>query len=84
VSQPQSQCDACALYRSPFDRSDGDYSGGPFCEAFPSGIPNEVYTNMLDHRQPIDGDHGVRWTSNGDSFPEYAFLPETLGVGSKS
>jgi hypothetical protein len=28
---------------------------------------------MLDHRQPIDGDHGLRWESAGEEFPEWAF-----------
>lgn len=46
--------------------------GGPTCAAFPDGIPGEVYGNALDHRQPIPGDHGVRWTSDGREFPEYA------------
>jgi hypothetical protein len=59
-------------FRSPFSRADGDFSGGPTCAAFPDGIPDEVYGNVLDHRQPIDGDHGVRWTSDGREFPEYA------------
>jgi hypothetical protein len=69
---PMSQCGACTHFRSPFSR--GDYSGGPFCAAFPDGIPDEVYDNRLDHRQPIDGDHGVRWESRGgQKFPEYAF-----------
>lgn len=78
---PMSQCGACAHFRSPFSREDGDFSGGPFCEAFPAGIPDEVFRNQLDHRQPIAGDHGVRWESNGQPFPAYAFAPERLGVG---
>lgn len=78
---PQSQCGACAHFRSPFSRPDGDFSGGPFCEAFTAGIPDEVFGNQHDHRQPIAGDHGVRWESNGQPFPEYAFPPDRLGVG---
>lgn len=82
TTRPQSQCNACANFRSPFSREDGDYSGGPFCAAFPTGIPDEVFGNQLDHRQPITGDHGVRWTSNrGQEFPEYAFAPDRIGVG---
>lgn len=81
TTRPKSQCGACARYRSPFARPDGNWDGPAFCEAFPDGIPAEVFGNQLDHRQPIDGDHGVRWLSNGDDFPEYAFAPERLGVG---
>lgn len=68
---PQSQCSTCAHFRSPLDSDnlDGDAS----CDAFPGGIPDEVYGNVLDHREPIPGDHGIRWSSDGSDFPEYAF-----------
>lgn len=79
---PKSQCGACVHYRSPFSAENKDHLTGPFCAAFPVGIPDEVYRNGLDHRQPIHGDHGVRWTSNGEEFPEWAFQPDRLGVGS--
>lgn len=71
---PMSQCGACANFRSPFS-PEGLKQGrdGPFCAAFPDGIPDRVYGNEVDHRQPIDGDHGVRWESNGQPFPDYAF-----------
>jgi hypothetical protein len=39
----------------------------------------------LDHRQPITGDHGLRWeASPGEEFPEYAFLPKFLHRGSSA
>lgn len=75
TSRPMSQCVTCVHYRSPFSRTDGDFEGGSFCAAFPAGIPAEVYGNTLDHRQPIEGDNGVRWTSTGEAYPEYARLP---------
>lgn len=81
--QPRSQCDTCARFRSPFSRPGGDFSGGPFCVAFPEGIPEDIYANLLDHRQPIDGDNGFRWISDGDPFPTYAFQPEVIGRGSE-
>lgn len=31
------------------------------CEAFPEGIPVEILDGSVDHRQPVEGDHGVRW-----------------------
>lgn len=71
-SQPESQCGACAHFRSPFSRTDGDFSRPPFCAAFPEGIPDAVYGNRVDHRQPVDGDHGVRWESDGNPYPEQA------------
>lgn len=78
---PQSQCGTCARFRSPFSMPRGERPPGPFCAAFPDGIPNQVFWNGLDHRQPIDGDHGLRWESDGQEFPEWAFRPERLGVG---
>ena len=70
---PVSQCSTCTHFRSPFSRPDGDFTGGPFCAAFPGGIPESVLRNQLDHRQPVPGDHGVRWTSNGAPFPQDSF-----------
>jgi len=82
TSQPTSQCATCTRYRSPFSADNTAGLKGPFCAAFPTGIPDEVYRNGLDHRQPIHGDHGLRWESNGEEFPEWAFQESRLGVGS--
>lgn len=67
---PRSQCSVCVNFRSPFDSPEP--RSGPFCIAFPDGIPDRVFTNQLDHRQPIEGDHGIRWASDGHEYPEYA------------
>ncbi len=72
TTQPQSQCGACTHFRSPFDFPRNQRPAGPACAAFPAGIPDAVYEMVLDHRQPVDGDHGVRWQSNGQPYPEYA------------
>jgi hypothetical protein len=46
------------------------------CTAFPAGIPIEIAANEVDHRQPVEGDHGVQFLAKpGDSFPAYAFRP---------
>lgn len=70
---PLSQCATCARMRPWTD------SGGPTatCEAFPGGIPDAVWTNTYDHRKEVAGDHGVRWESNGQPFPEWA-MPEAV------
>lgn len=68
---PTSQCGTCVHFRSPFSQK--DFGGGPFCAAFPDGIPDEIYDNLVDHRRSVDGDHGVRWEPDGDvSFPDWA------------
>ena len=65
---PRSQCDAC---RHLFPVIVGE----PWsCDAFPDGIPAAIVDDELDHRQPIDGDHGIQFEAKaGDEFPTYAF-----------
>jgi hypothetical protein len=46
-----SQCLSCAHFR-----------GRTWtCDAFPGGIPDDVAGNLVDHREAVDGDGGVRW-----------------------
>jgi hypothetical protein len=35
------------------------------CQAFPEGIPREVLDGENDHRDPIPGDGGKRYTPEG-------------------
>lgn len=74
TTQATSQCGVCDHFRSPLSLPEPErLTRGPFCAAFPDGIPDVVFGNELDHRQPVDGDHGVRWTPrDGAEFPEYA------------
>ena len=74
-ARAQSQCTpTCLRYRS-FLSPESQAAGikGPSCEAFPAGIPDEIWTNRFDHRQPHGGDHGLQWSPlPGQTFPEYA------------
>jgi hypothetical protein len=72
TSRPTSQCGTCARFVSPLDSDDADEILGPTCTAFPAGIPDEIWWNRFDHRQPHVGDGGLRWESNGHEFPEWA------------
>lgn len=48
-------CESCVHLRA------GPDGFGFVCDAFPDGIPDKVYLDGFDHRQPLSGDHGVRW-----------------------
>lgn len=66
---PVPQCTACSRFRTA-----RDLIGPSFCEAFPAGIPAEIWGNELDHRQPIAGDNGLQFTARaGAEFPAFAF-----------
>ncbi|MCP5510235.1 MAG: hypothetical protein H7A24_00005 [Leptospiraceae bacterium] len=31
------------------------------CDAYPNGIPFEIWTNKVDHSKPYPGDNGIRF-----------------------
>ncbi len=35
--------------------------GKNVCDAFPNGIPKEIYRGRNDHREPFEGDNGIKW-----------------------
>jgi hypothetical protein len=39
------------------------HDGGAWCDAYPkpSVIPEAILRNTADHRQPYEGDHGIRY-----------------------
>jgi hypothetical protein len=52
-------CQSCKHYGP---CKDAEVPGlGACCEAFPAGIPDAIYVDGADHRQPMDGDGGVQW-----------------------
>lgn len=65
------QCSTCAHW-IPGIRNNGTQS----CAAFPlpGGVPDDIWWNEFDHRQPHSGDHGVQWepADDGEPYPDWA------------
>ena len=36
------------------------------CEAFPKGIPMEIWMGENDHKEPYEGDHGIQFEKLND------------------
>jgi hypothetical protein len=51
-------CDACA-HKHPEVGVPED--SAPSCDAFPNVIPGDIWFGGFDHRNPHEGDHGVRF-----------------------
>lgn len=75
-ARAQSQCTpSCVHYRSPFSVENTDGLPGPFCVAFPAGIPDDVWENRFDHRNVHPNQVGTTvWT--GTDYPTYALAVE--------
>lgn len=56
-------CDGCARLRRRRN-PEGETSADlwiPYCEAFPDRIPDAIYFEGFDHRNPYPGDSGIRF-----------------------
>jgi len=53
------------------------------CEAFPDGIPLEIFVNGFDHRREFPGDNGLRFVPISDSAEVEAMAMIAEAVGSE-
>lgn len=61
VHQMEPICFNCARLR------EGRTASGHFgCEAFPDGVPLDIYLGEFDHTKPHEGDNGLRFQSHKD------------------
>ena len=58
------QCTACIHFRA-------NYA----CAAFPGGIPEDVLFNRVDHREPVEGDNGVRFEAKAGKQHPFEEVP---------
>lgn len=42
------------------------------CDAYPDGIPEPIVASKVDHRQPYDGDNGIRFEPESPDDARYA------------
>lgn len=42
------------------------------CDAFPDGIPRDILDSKQDHREPVNGDHGIRFKPRSGNSRLYA------------
>ena len=49
-----------------------DPGWGYRCTAFPAGIPDAIIESRVDHREPFDGDDGIRFEPVDDEAAAYA------------
>ncbi len=42
------------------------------CNAFPDGIPAAIIRSEVDHRQPVKGDHGLRFDPENEQAAQAA------------
>lgn len=72
TSRPIPQCLTCEHFRSPLDAARPD-APEQTCDAFPDPerIPDDIWWNHRDHRDPAPGDHGIQWEPReGAAFPD--------------
>lgn len=68
-----SQCMNCKHFRKGLIDDFVPFEGNiPLaCDAFPQGIPGEVFSNEISHRKPIEGDGGIRYEPESKELDKF-------------
>ena len=45
------------------------------CDAFPNGMPREIFDGHIDHREPYPGDGGIQFERRKDLPPADVIIP---------
>lgn len=54
---PDAQCNHCKH----LDKKRSIPHAYYYCAAYPDGVPAEIALNFIDHHNPYEGDHGIRF-----------------------
>ena len=65
MEKPAPMCFHCRHYRG-IDSKIGD----DVCDAFPKGIPKEIFSYYYDHRLPFPNDNGIRLEPNPKHYTD--------------
>lgn len=56
------QCGSCKHFHGlDYPDENGRFPDKVTCDAFPNGIPQEIYSDKIKHTKPYPGDNGIQY-----------------------
>ena len=53
---PEPKCFQCKYFTG-----EAEGTWGYICEAFPTGIPDDIFSGEVEHTEPYEGDNGIQF-----------------------